>query len=425
MSMRTPLYIQFIASTASAISLASLATAQTSYRIIDLLDQARPFGVIQAEVRGVNRSGVCVGFEALIEPEFTARAVVWTRDGNVQFPAALPGDNSTYALAVADDGSILGTSQLVTVEHIGHQIRIHVDDKAVFWPTASSLPIDLNTLVTGGDPLDLRVIVARNAAGKLIGGASPIGGNPFRGFLFDPATGVVTDLATVYHPTGINASNQISGYGGNQDHALLWEAGAVTSLHYNPPWTGVTSRAWGINDAGDIVGEAQFLISQPEQATLWTEGAAIRLIPEFVRPQGVASAINNRGQIAGYYINLDNLNDHWHGFLWQNGHRIDLLEQTDPDEDWLFLFPFTINDRGFLAGGGARNGELGHAWMMIPIPAGDIDRDGDVDLSDLTLLLSAFGTICDPTPCAADLDHDGDVDLSDLTLLLSNFGFGG
>jgi hypothetical protein len=366
---------------------------------------------------------MCAGFELLAQPEYTARAVVWTRDGDVQFPAPLPDDNSTYAYAVTDGGAILGTSQLVTVEHIGHQIRIHIDDKAVIWPSASSPPIDLNSLVADGAALRLRTAVDFDSAGRIIGEASPIGQTVFRGFLFDPVSGFVTDLANLFHPTCVNADGQICGYGGNQDHALLWEDGVVTDLHYNPPWTGVTSRAWGINDAGDIVGEAQFLISQPEQATLWTEGAAIRLIPEFTRPQGVASAINNLGEITGFYINLDDLNDHWHGFLWQDGQRIDLLEQTDPDENWLFLLPFAINDHGFLAGGAGRNNELGHAWMMIPIPVGDIDRDGDVDLSDLTLLLSAFGAPCAPS-CAADLDHDGDVDLSDLALLLSSYGAG-
>jgi len=56
----------------------------------------------------------------------------------------------------------------------------------------------------------------------------------------------------------------------------------------------------------------------------------------------------------------------------------------------------------------------------IDCPA-DIDGDDDVDLSDLTRLLSAYGS-----PSATledgDLDGDGDVDIHDLTRMLSRFG---
>jgi hypothetical protein len=57
---------------------------------------------------------------------------------------------------------------------------------------------------------------------------------------------------------------------------------------------------------------------------------------------------------------------------------------------------------------------------------GDIDGDGDVDLSDLAALLGAYGTHeGDPSYNPdADLDCDGDVDLSDLAELLGHYGEG-
>jgi hypothetical protein len=48
----------------------------------------------------------------------------------------------------------------------------------------------------------------------------------------------------------------------------------------------------------------------------------------------------------------------------------------------------------------------------------DINKDGKVDISDLSLLLSKFGT----TDPAADVNKDGKVDISDLSGLLTNFG---
>lgn len=51
---------------------------------------------------------------------------------------------------------------------------------------------------------------------------------------------------------------------------------------------------------------------------------------------------------------------------------------------------------------------------------GDLDGDGDVDLTDLAMLLADFG--CQTNTCVGDADGDGDTDLNDLALLLANFG---
>jgi len=51
---------------------------------------------------------------------------------------------------------------------------------------------------------------------------------------------------------------------------------------------------------------------------------------------------------------------------------------------------------------------------------GDLDGDGDVDLTDLAILLADYG--CTSGTCPGDVDGDGDTDLGDLALLLANFG---
>ncbi len=57
----------------------------------------------------------------------------------------------------------------------------------------------------------------------------------------------------------------------------------------------------------------------------------------------------------------------------------------------------------------------------------DVDGDGDTDLTDLAILLSAYGSVPgDPNwNPACDFDADNDVDLSDLAFLLSDYGCGG
>jgi hypothetical protein len=53
---------------------------------------------------------------------------------------------------------------------------------------------------------------------------------------------------------------------------------------------------------------------------------------------------------------------------------------------------------------------------------GDLDDDGDIDLSDLATLLGAYGQTSGMNYEDGDLDGDGDVDLSDLAGLLGVYG---
>ncbi len=53
---------------------------------------------------------------------------------------------------------------------------------------------------------------------------------------------------------------------------------------------------------------------------------------------------------------------------------------------------------------------------------GDFNNDGQVDISDLTVLLANFGTVSGATYAQGDISGDGAIDLSDLTLFLSKFG---
>ena len=84
---------------------------------------------------------------------------------------------------------------------------------------------------------------------------------------------------------------------------------------------------------------------------------------------------------------------------------------------------------GQFAVGRISNGALGvqqgavPGWFAQAAPCdGDVNGDGQVDLPDLSILLSHFGTSSGASPGDGDLDGDGDVDLQDLSNLLANFG---
>jgi len=63
----------------------------------------------------------------------------------------------------------------------------------------------------------------------------------------------------------------------------------------------------------------------------------------------------------------------------------------------------------------------GSISFIVTLP-GDLDFDGDVDLSDLAQLLGHYGMPSGASYEDGDIDGDGDVDLSDLAALLGNYG---
>ena len=80
-------------------------------------------------------------------------------------------------------------------------------------------------------------------------------------------------------------------------------------------------------------------------------------------------------------------------------------------------------DAGVLTGGSFElaGGFWPGATAGVPC-AGDLNADNQVDLADLAILLSNFGTPSGALPEDGDIDGDGDVDLADLAVMLSNFG---
>lgn len=59
-------------------------------------------------------------------------------------------------------------------------------------------------------------------------------------------------------------------------------------------------------------------------------------------------------------------------------------------------------------------------WVAPAGVPGDLDFDGDVDIADLSELLTDFG--CETGECAGDVDGDGDTDIADLSALLTEYG---
>lgn len=105
-----------------------------------------------------------------------------------------------------------------------------------------------------------------------------------------------------------------------------------------------------------------------------------------------------------------------------------LYESTDGAASWQPLAPnlLGVQVNALTASAGTIFAGFGGAgvWQLIGDQPGDVDGDGDVDVSDLGALLAAFQT-CQGDPAfdaRADFNSDGCVDLTDLGTLLAHYG---
>lgn len=95
---------------------------------------------------------------------------------------------------------------------------------------------------------------------------------------------------------GINDAGQIAWTNANTGHATVWANGMATDLG---TLGGAQSDARGINQAGQIVGQAQDANGN-WRAVVWNGGQPTGLVTPNASSSSQANAVNNAGQIVGY-----------------------------------------------------------------------------------------------------------------------------
>ena len=214
-----------------------------------------------SEAFGINNSGQVVGVAEASNTDSTCAhpqvldyfGVIWEVDGSVQALQPYPGDQISAAVAINNNGQVVGGSG--PCAPLSPAIGAH----AVLWQSGSRTTTDLGNL--GGSTNN--VAFGINGEGQIVG-ISALSGN-----------------ATV--------------------HAFLWQNGGPMQDLGTLPGD-VLSIAYSLNDAGEIVGESCDANGNC-RACLWQNGFPTDL--NALVPAGssvhllVAFDINNEGQIVG------------------------------------------------------------------------------------------------------------------------------
>lgn len=282
------------------------------------------------------------------------------------------------------------------------------------WEGGSGIEITGNTMGLNalGEPTlggVYGIRVSENAfeegATVTIGGPNPGQGNVIAGHI---STGVL-----MYFGPGVPQTGHIR-LSGNS----IYGNGGIGIDLMPDTWTfGVTS-----NDALDADAGANGLQNFPEVASATREGGGIHVV-------GTLRSRANRNYAIEFFGSPScDPSGHGPGQVYLGSTAVttdaggnaafDVSLAASVPDGWVMTSTATFEPRGDTS-------EFSACTAVIGDPVvGDIDGDGDVDLADLALLLSAFGA-CSGDPqfnVGADFDGSGCVELNDLAVLLAHFG---
>jgi probable HAF family extracellular repeat protein len=264
-----------------------------------------------AQAFGISANGTVVGqFDT---PSGEHRAFIWTsKTGMTQLPSP-PGSTEDWAWSVNDGGQAAGYSSVPS-------------QNAYLW--SKGVPYNLGTLA-GGDGAS----VARgiNRLGQVVGSSNiqgAFGPTGLHAMLWVPnatngTTGTMYDLGTLEEggfsrAYSVNEAGQVVGaasVGGNL-HAFLWTPnvpnGTVGTMVDLDPG-GTYSEAYALNDRGDVVGQ-HAVAGGGVGAFIWNAATGMTDIGTFSGGgNSAADGVDRLGRVVGLAINSSG---QWRPFVW-------------------------------------------------------------------------------------------------------------
>jgi MYXO-CTERM domain-containing protein len=222
---------------------------------------------------------------------------------------------------------------------------------------------------------------AINNAGQMTGENQKSSVGYYEAFRYSGGATTNLGMHGYYYSTGvaINDSGVVAGngdFGRGEAYGFTYDA----SMHDLPTFGGNWSIAKGINNQGEVVGQATYFTNQVEHAVWYSSSGMVDLTPD-TDHSTIAVGINDAGQIlindngrsllyqngvsvdmgtlsAGYGVQATAINQLGqavgnadtsggaHGFIYSNGTMIDLNSLIDPASGWTITSASDINDLG-------------------------------------------------------------------------------
>lgn len=305
---------------------------------------------------------------------------------------------SSDAYQLNESGIVVGAVSMGSIASIGSQA-------AAWRHTESGWQFELLQAWPGDQ---YSTATAVNAHGDIVGGSGGIGLGMYSRAVRFTATGaeLLPDLAL---PAGVNDDRVVIAW-----NTLLNLDTMVSTTIPLPPgnWQGVVSTDFSNSGAfcGYILGYSgcsTFPVRyRPGYGWDFIGGCATTTS---------ATSINEQGDTVAYVYSGGN----WVSFVGEPNLSLDTL--IDPsDGTWAVTGASEINNRRMVLATARRGPSFAvtETVRLVPIMQADINRDGHVDGTDLSILLAAWGQSGTP----ADLDGSGVVDALDLSSMLAAWG---
>lgn len=309
----------------------------------------------------------------------------------------------TFARSVNDLGQVAGYSDLSTgAQTLGWR----------YTPGAGLQPLGLPPGATSGYSNPYGV----NNAGQVVGDVST--GGPLLGFRWTEGAGMATlptlPGGTSSHAYAVNAPGQVAGAsdaaGASAQRVARWSAaGAVEDLGlpagrvsgfgqaingagqvavtaqdalgqsrgylytdgagYRDLGTlgGDRVEAWGVNDAGQVVGSSALLGGPPNvtHAFVWSAAGGMRDLGALSGDSyAQAYAVNALGVIVGESLGASG---QFHAFVYRDGAMQDLNGLIAPAPGWTLEVAWDVSDSGLIVGWGQLNGQQ-RSFLLTPVP---------------------------------------------------------
>lgn len=396
----------------SSLLLASVANAQ-QYQAIVLPTLGGP----GAAAYGVNDAGHAVGAADLEVDGF--HACIWI-NGQAHDLGALADGAVSTAFSVNNSDVVVGRSQ--DANGVNRAVR-WVPNQSGGWNIE-----DLGTLRDddGGFGWATRI----NNNGQIVGYATSNAGG-YHAFRW--TNGVKLDLGTLAwsgplaysQALGINDAGETVGFAyrvlGGPEHGFAHDG--TTQRDITLPGQFSLAQGWNINSSGVIGGyisSAQLGDGNFQAAYLPLRGSW-QLVPRIPGHNHIGSYgydISNAGEMVG--VSFNEQTPDFRGFYF-DGQSVFDLNDIATGQPGQITEADDISETGYIAASAdSLDGPVALLLSpVVPCP-GDIDGDGQVNLTDLALLLANFGS--SGRGIEGDLNGDDTVDLTDLAMLLARFG---